>query len=335
MATHTGEVAQKTITLTNWKRLVNTTIQFNVERAQALTWNDYVVVIASDSRNILHLYHLKHGLWSQITVKSQNVNVEEVMCNCDVQEVNPPVYYVVNSLTFAVYEGNLIFLSTDSGSMSKFSANRWVECPELKLNLINPQRPAILASEASLFNHTSDSLIVLESRDGSSLHTFRYLQNSQWSQPSKLQKSICVSDRRVGIYHISFVTVRGYMYISNGIRTYCIDTSKAAESIPVSEITRLPLHLFTISIVEDTLLAFGGKDEDNQPSSDVYRYNPHSKVWKPAGYMRNARYGVIVAPVPQDENTDVIVIGGYLGERSIKDRILSCITELCEVSISQ
>ena len=85
----------------------------------------------------------------------------------------------------------------------------------------------------------------------------------------------------------------------------------------MTEIAQLPQSMFTIAGVEDTLFAFGGKDEDNQPSSDVYRYNSATKIWEPAGYMRNARYGIIITPVIQDDSgvTEVIAIGGCSGSK--------------------
>ena len=110
--------------------------------------------------------------------------------------------------------------------------------------------------------------------------------------------------------------------------------SPTAEQIPVTEITQLPHSMFTIASVEDTLFAFGGKDEDDQPTSDVYRYNSVAKVWEPAGYMRNARYRIIVTPVIQDDSgmTDVIAIGGCLGTNG-NVQVISRVTESCEVAI--
>ena len=68
----------------------------------------------------------------------------------------------------------------------------------------------------------------------------------------------------------------------------------------------------TLHAIKDTLFSFGGRDEDNQPTSDVLRYNPDTDTWESAGYMRNARYNVAVATV-QDAAMDVIVLGGSLG----------------------
>lgn len=96
--------------------------------------------------------------------------------------------------------------------------------------------------------------------------------------------------------------------------------------------------MFTIASVEDTLFAFGGKDEDNQPTSDVYRYNPVSKLWEAAGYIRNARYRTTVTSVVQEDSglTDVFVIGGCSGfVYGINNGlVISRVTESCEVAIA-
>ena len=68
----------------------------------------------------------------------------------------------------------------------------------------------------------------------------------------------------------------------------------------------------TLHAIKDTLFSFGGRDKDNQPTSDVLRYNPDTDTWESAGYMRNARYNVAVATV-QDTTMNVIVLGGSLG----------------------
>ena len=92
----------------------------------------------------------------------------------------------------------------------------------------------------------------------------------------------------------------------------------------------------TICAVNDTMFSFGGKDEDNQPNSDVYRYNSVADEWEPAGYMRSSRYSVTVSTFLKDkDNTDIIVIGGVLGESEDPKVTLTCrIAEVCEVGIS-
>ena len=77
-------------------------------------------------------------------------------------------------------------------------------------------------------------------------------------------------------------------------------------------------------------------DEDGQPSSDVNRYNPATNEWESAGYMRSCRYSVVVSSFQKnDENVDIIVVGGVLGEiRQPQATLISRIAEICEVGTS-
>lgn len=322
---------QKKVTLTNWKRLTNTEVQFDTEDAQALIWKDYVVVFSRRySPKTLHLYHLKHGLWSQITA-----NPRITMPKSGVGDA------LVRGLAFAIFDGDLIFLARN-GKISKLISNKWYDCPDLKLpSLIDGGIPGIytiLVTASLIGDDMCNSLIVLEAQSefSDSLQTLRYLQSdSQWSQPYRLQKSICCTSSHPHArfkFHTTFATVQGYLFISNGFQIFSLNVmSQSGKTIPVTEIALLPYCMFTIASVQDTLFAFGGIDEDEQPTSDVYCYNSSSNVWEPAGYMRNARYGIIVTPV-QDETgvTDVIAIGGYFG-RNGNVQVISRVTESCEV----
>ena len=86
------------------------------------------------------------------------------------------------------------------------------------------------------------------------------------------------------------------------------------------EIALPPYKAFTLHVLKDTLLSFGGRDEDYQPTSDVLRYNPDTDTWESAGYMRSARYNVAVATVQQDNTTEVYVLGGEFGSTKLKMR---------------
>ena len=87
-----------------------------------------------------------------------------------------------------------------------------------------------------------------------------------------------------------------------------------------------PLHnRSTLHLVKDTLFAFGGMDEDNQPTSDVFRYNPDTNKWEDAGYMRNARYDVTVVTVEQDGITEVLVMGGKYSGSIAFNKVEKCV----------
>ena len=104
----------------------------------------------------------------------------------------------------------------------------------------------------------------------------------------------------------------------------------------VTEICLPSLSRFTICSANDTVFSFSGMDEDGQPSSDVNRYNPATNEWEPAGYMRSCRYSIVVSSFQKDdENVDVIVVGGVLGEiQQPQATFISRIAEICEVGTS-
>ena len=143
---------------------------------------------------------------------------------------------------FAVYSGDLLFLAM-SVKFLKFIANRWRECPELELPSTNADNSGFktqsvytILATVPLFDDTCDSLVVIEAEPecGNSLHTFRYLQaDSQWSQPTRLQKSIsCAPNNQFqsNNYHTTFASMRGYMFISNGIQIFSLNlTSRLAK----------------------------------------------------------------------------------------------------------
>ena len=88
---------------------------------------------------------------------------------------------------------------------------------------------------------------------------------------------------------------------------------KTTEFLPVSGCSKPPYPGSTIHAVKNSLFSFGGQDKDNQPTSDVLRYNPDTDTWESAGYMRSARYNASVVTMNQAENLDVIVLGGSFG----------------------
>ena len=341
------------VTLLNWRRLTNTPVQFNVAlHVQALVWKEYVAVISNVSS--IHLYHLKHGFWSQLPVNSQ--------CS------DPPM----SGCPFAVYNGDLVFVANSSRDIYKLDTSagtRWVKFKDDTVTAQVQQQPAVpgrarggiqqipfhglgglgssatpvrscILISASIFG---ESLILLEadSQNPCLLATLQCFIKSRWSQAKALQTKID-SQQPAHPIHLSFGIVPDYMYVSNGTKIFQLHVSAEALKkdiqIKVTEISPTPLSSFTIACVDDTLFSFGGRDSDNQPSSDVFRYDPHSQKWEPAGYMRNARYLAIVVPV-QDQGqgnegtTKIVVIGGCLGETGLSSTLVSRVTEMCDISI--
>ncbi len=119
--------------------------------------------------------------------------------------------------------------------------------------------------------------------------------------------------------------------------------AKEEEDTTSKEIAYPPYKGFTLHVIKDTLFSFGGRDEDNQPTSDVLRYNKYTDTWDSAGYMRSSRYNAAVTTMQQSDTTEVYVLGGELGssklpmqlklntcKESKKDEDWTCSTSIVE-----
>ena len=63
------------------------------------------------------------------------------------------------------------------------------------------------------------------------------------------------------------------------------------ENVVTTKVSRPPPMKSSLCAVGGCLFTFGGRDEDNQPFSSVYRFIEETNMWKEAGYMTTARYG--------------------------------------------
>ena len=59
------------------------------------------------------------------------------------------------------------------------------------------------------------------------------------------------------------------------------------ENVVTIEVSSPPLMKSSLCAVGGCLFAFGGRDEDNQPFSSVYRFIEETNTWKEAGYMHD------------------------------------------------
>ena len=78
-----------------------------------------------------------------------------------------------------------------------------------------------------------------------------------------------------------------------------------------------PAYSSTCAAVNGELLAVGGRDEDDKPSSAIHKYNPTTNSWDLISNMPTARFLSLVAVIPTNE---MMVVGGSIG-RMIHDVI--------------
>lgn len=323
--------SNKVLTLTNWKRLPNVPPSVNLGGMvqPGVYWREFLVFLVASPKTQLYLYHLKSSVWSSM----DSINLCKPAAGCPL----------------AVFEGSLVLFSSSGSIYSHvMETGRWKQSAKLSSNLnsTSGQEAVVLVSTGSvdktpLLLLSKDHPPGLTSRGkGSSYLCLRQFQASKWSPPMKLRYSF-LDNIRVPT-RISYATSQSNLYVCNGSIIYCINPTItcAVDQVEVSTVDVSSLGLTSVSIcsVNETIFSFGGKDEDDQPTSSVYRYSSQTKEWEPAGYMRSCRFSATVTPyVPQDgttDNTNIIVVGGEYG--SVKDStVLPCqIAEVCEVGVS-
>ena len=305
------------VTLTNWKRLTNVPANVNLSGVvqPGVHWREYLVFLDHGNKQ-LYLYHIKIGVWSALFSTDM----------CDPATVCP----------LAVYDQDLILLSSNGVIYKYFmESGHWKVFDKLNDSLLNLSKEfvgsAILASisdqQVSLF-----LLCQVNTTPYNYPHTakikclnLRRFQNSRWF-PVQLNCSpsdVAILDKTVS--NISYAIVQSNLYVNiNGSDVYCINTQNYVSKIPaLTSLTKT-----TICSVKDTMFSFGGQDIGKQPSSDVSCYNPHTKEWEPAGYMRTCRYSVFAVPLLRDDNNvDIFVVGGKFIESA------DCkVAEKCEVN---
>ena len=140
-----------------------------------------------------------------------------------------------------------------------------------------------------------------------SMHLLSYTPQSGWEIVSDIKNGTIMS--AVIVNTDLYIKVDNRLYKKNLIS----QSSEGNGTSTLPEISPPPHEGSTLQVVKENLFAFGGRDQDNQPSSDVLRYNHGSNSWESAGYMRSCRYNVVVTTVQQDNDLDVLVFGGSFG----------------------
>ena len=75
----------------------------------------------------------------------------------------------------------------------------------------------------------------------------------------------------------------------------------------------LPVTKSTLVSFRGHLLAIGGRDDSDNPTSDIYRYDSHTDSWAVASQMKNKRSLCVAVTFPGDL---LMVVGGQTGSTS-------------------
>ncbi len=292
------------MTLTNWVRLNNAPLL--LPRASAVQWNDHVFVLASDGTALLY-YPKQHGIWSTL-----------ISCKEPLPEGPPPL---------VLYKGEVLTASI-KGMVLRYCqiASQWKECPELKVNGASfyTNSIAMMSDRSNLYAIVYNGPHEKSGRATSCCHVFSNSSGHRWELIGDTGESSCNARLE------SAALAGSALYIKLGGKMYKLPIEGAelvSEQSPAKQefvqMKTRNMHLLkgsTLHAIKNELFAFGGLDEDNQPTSDVLRYNPDTDTWESAGYMRSARYNVAVATVQQDNTTEVYVLGGEFGNNKLKTK---------------
>ena len=226
-----------------------------------------------------------------------------------------------------IYKGEIVTICPD-GIIAKFhvSSSEWRSMDGLKLTLATTEGHRGVIQNAVITSHNDTLYAVVQWKDerhtDCGWHThktttdvFFYQPQSGWSTLRNLQS---VTPLSANIIHTNlYISTSKTMYRMELVNQNSEAGTRTNSSNTLPQVSLPPHTASTLHTVKGNLFAFGGRDQDNQPSSDVLRYNPDSNTWESAGYMRSARYNVVVTTVQQDNDLDVFVFGGSFGNTKL------------------
>ena len=270
------------MTLTNWVRLNNAPLL--LPRASAVQWNDNIFVLARDGTALL--YHTKDKFWSMLPQCPNNIPVSD-------------------HLPLVNYKGDILAVSKHSGAKDALDAfdkatSSWkmFSGPKLVQEIV----------------HMAVSHDILRVYAKKQSHFFLFTLTTEGWKENNIGVNQTASKLLLTSDHI-------FVETAEGIYRQKINSTSNSETQTIETPKRIapPPHYkeFTLHVLKDTLLSFGGRDKDYQPTSDVLRYNPDTDTWECAGYMRSCRYNAAVATVQQGTTTEVYVLGGEFGSTSL------------------
>ena len=94
---------------------------------------------------------------------------------------------------------------------------------------------------------------------------------------------------------------------SNSLWSRILQTLSQRQNV-WKEVSSLPVVRSTLASFNGHLLAIGGSEGSWNPTSDVYRYDPHTDSWNVVSQMKNKRSYCLAVTLPEDH---LIVVGGY------------------------
>ncbi len=349
--------SQFKVTLTSWERLSNAPIP--LAGASAVQWNDYVFVLAYNGMALL--YHTKSKIWSALPtapytstnttpppLTSHNGQILTMSKKGEMATFDPQIgnwrrlsdmnlatktkrNYVI---ILASYNRNLYAIigldkerseiefkqTKDCCTIFLFNSNsEWMKVHEFGEPFL--QSVAIINSTVFVYAGGKIHKILLKVEQNKRNQGFDQIW-SKHTTDNTIQD--LAQPVEIGVLKpFGFFVGQQLTQQTQGLTFTSQPKHAIQQPIKTSnQIASPPYEGFTLYAIKDTLFSFGGRDRDNQPTSDALRYNLDTDTWESAGYMRSARYNVAVTTM-QDTTLDVFVLGGSFGssQYTMKERI--------------
>ncbi len=325
------------VTLSNWVRLNNAPVL--LPRASAVQWNDFVFVLASDDTALL--YHNKHNMWSMLpkspytstnpALTLHNGRILTMSSNGLAATFNPQLCQWTALDDMRMDEGNRprLLVSSNNNLYSVVDFKSQVQQGGLQLGSEHWVQQALPSKDCTVFSYDPSSKWEKICEFGSSplksaavvdgtlfVHAgeemFKLILPVKPKVAANLRNTKLPPTTTNRLAFLDPVPAVSHTGI-NTTPSKNIPRNQPAPQLQSAKACASPTYAgSTLHAIKDTLFSFGGRDKDNQPTSDVLRYNPDTDTWESAGYMRSCRYNVAVATV-QDTTLDVVVLGGSLG----------------------
>ena len=280
--------------------------------ASAIQWNEYIVFLTKDGTVLL--YHIKLKMWTTLSKCTSTV---------------------AGGLPLASYRGQITTMS-HNGDLVSFGSSQWETVQGLSSTLITEGGYFIKISRAMIIPNNDTLYAVVEwGKDTTQrkpvsgtkkCNALSYDPKSGWTIVHSLEATNLQSAALIDSDLYIWASCAMYRVCLASVSDDNMSTSESGtdQDMKIPTLALPPHQGSTLHAVKGNLFAFGGRDQDNQPSSDVLRYNPGSNMWESAGYMRSSRYNVVVTTVQQDNDLDVLVFGGSFGSNQLSTTKPTC-----------
>ena len=108
---------------------------------------------------------------------------------------------------------------------------------------------------------------------------------------------------------------------SNSLAGRLVNTLKRSSKHSIilwNRVADLPVMYSTGVSLHGQLLAIGGMDSDNKPTTAVHMYQPTTNSWKVISHMTTPRYRCLAAVLPDNQ---LMVVGGWTTDNKEYDSV--------------